>query len=153
MFIIELLIVFRCDSLDAHDYYFDATLADLDYTRRIENIANCSDDRLIEHTARLKLDRAPALWFPAGYGRQPLYTLNVTAFYRHRGNGKFLAALDREQKLVLARHSASLSRRLGFRRVALNATLVRADKPQFGRNFAFSVNEIPIFLKGKLTAV
>lgn len=67
------------------------------------------------------------LWWPAGYGQQPLY--NVTAIYTDAvGN------------------SNSLVRRVGFKTVAV----VRESGPpgQNGTSFSFVVNSVPIYVKG-----
>jgi beta-mannosidase len=66
----------------------------------------------------------PHLWFPAGYGSQPLYL--VTA------------------KLKVGGSSADeASSRVGLRTIVL-----RRDVDQWGRSFEFVVNGIPIFAKG-----
>lgn len=66
----------------------------------------------------------PSLWWPNGYGDQPLYT--VTAVLKSDG-----AELD------------SSSRKVGLRTIDLNQ---RKDK--FGRAFTFVVNGVQIFAKG-----
>ncbi|MEG3122723.1 beta-mannosidase [Sphingomonas sp. GB1N7] len=62
----------------------------------------------------------PKLWFPAGYGAQPLYTVTAS-----------IAGSD------------TATRRTGLRTVEL-----RRDKDAQGRGMAFVVNGIPIFAKG-----
>lgn len=42
-----------------------------------------------------------------------------------------------------------MSRRVGFRRIAHDTTPVIAADLSRGRNFAFSVNHVPVFLKGE----
>lgn len=66
----------------------------------------------------------PELWYPAGYGSQPLYnfTVNVT-------DG--------------SRVTASRSVRAGLR-----SAVLRRDPDQWGVSFQFVVNGIPIFAKG-----
>lgn len=66
----------------------------------------------------------PELWFPNGYGAQPLYTFKATL-----ANGGVL--LDEK------------SARTGLRKIVL-----RHDRDQWGRMFEFEVNGIPIFIKG-----
>lgn len=66
----------------------------------------------------------PQLWFPSGYGAQPLYRFNVVLV---EGSRK----LDES------------SIRTGLRSVQLQ------QKPdQWGRSFAFVINGIPVFIKG-----
>lgn len=86
-FHISLLFIFRCNKLRSSDYYFDVTLAHLEYTRRIAGFYDCDEDRLVEHETRLTLDRPPSLWSPNGYGDQRLYRLDVAANYKLRAGG------------------------------------------------------------------
>lgn len=66
----------------------------------------------------------PGLWFPSGYGSQPLY--------------EFKATLQKSSHLL-----DSKSVRTGLRSVVL------VRKPdQWGRSFEFVVNGIPVFIKG-----
>lgn len=66
----------------------------------------------------------PALWYPSGYGDQPLYKFQATL----TGNG----------------HSIDTRNvRTGLRKVVL-----RQDPDKWGRGFSFEVNGIPIFIKG-----
>ena len=66
----------------------------------------------------------PALWFPSGYGSQPLYTFKASI---REGSHE----LD------------STTARTGLRSVVL-----RQKPDQWGRSFEFVVNGIPIFIKG-----
>jgi beta-mannosidase len=66
------------------------------------------------------------LWWPAGYGEQPLYDLQVAL-----GAGPADAALD------------SWTRRIGFRTITVNTT-----PDELGTPFTFVVNGTPIFIKG-----
>ncbi|MFT4257064.1 MAG: glycoside hydrolase family 2 TIM barrel-domain containing protein [Pseudoxanthomonas sp.] len=71
----------------------------------------------------LQIDR-PQLWYPAGYGAQPLYRYELEIA---------------DQKGVVAQTAA----RTGLRSVEL-----RRDADDKGRGFAFMVNGIPVFAKG-----
>ncbi len=67
---------------------------------------------------------SPKLWFPAGYGAQPLYQFNAQL---HIGN--------RTEDLASAR-------------TGLRSVVLRRDPDQWGRSFEFIINGIPIFGKG-----
>ncbi|MEV0002080.1 glycoside hydrolase family 2 protein [Micromonospora sp. NPDC050980] len=67
----------------------------------------------------------PALWWPVGYGDQPLHDLHVTV---HAADGRELDAA---------------SRRIGFRSVRLDTT-----PDAHGTPFTLHVNDVPIFVKG-----
>jgi beta-mannosidase len=67
--------------------------------------------------------RKPRLWFPAGYGEQPLYHFKAT--------------------VVSGAESPTASRAVGLRSVVL-----RRDLDKWGRSFELVVNGIPIFAKG-----
>lgn len=71
----------------------------------------------------LRIER-PQRWYPAGYGKQPLYRFTARV---SDGAGTQVQA----------------SRRTGLRSVEL-----RRDEDRWGRGFAFVVNGIPIFAKG-----
>lgn len=66
----------------------------------------------------------PQLWWPNGYGAQPLYELNVTASV----NGE-----------IVDEHRA----RFGVRRLEL-----RREKDAGGESFVFCLNNVPVFCKG-----
>ena len=66
----------------------------------------------------------PALWYPAGYGAQPLYT--------------FEARLQVGPEIADTRQV----------RTGLRSVVLRRDVDQWGRSFEFVVNGIPIFAKG-----
>lgn len=79
-----------------------------------------------ERTAVLTLTvRDPALWWPRGYGEQPLHPLEVTL---HAADG---VPLD------------TWSRRIGFRSVRLDTT-----PDAHGTPFALHVNDTPVFVRG-----
>ncbi len=67
---------------------------------------------------------SPQLWFPAGYGAQPLYQFNA-------------------QVQIGTRAEDQASARAGLRSVVL-----RRDLDQWGRSFEFIINGIPVFGKG-----
>uniref|UniRef100_A0A183BHT4 beta-mannosidase n=1 Tax=Globodera pallida TaxID=36090 RepID=A0A183BHT4_GLOPA len=69
------------------------------------------------------------LWHPIGYGTQPMYTLEVKI-------------MENDFELAFAR------KRIAFRTVKLNQSLVNASDPAQGRLFQFELNGVPIFLKG-----
>ena len=70
--------------------------------------------------------RNPALWYPNGYGAQPLYTCKAT-----------LSALPAAPALDTR-----------DAQTGLRSVLLRRDPDQWGRSFEFVVNGIPIFAKG-----
>ncbi|TDB80676.1 glycoside hydrolase family 2 protein [Micromonospora sp. KC721] len=79
-----------------------------------------------ERTAVLTLDVPdPALWWPVGYGDQPLHDLDVT-----------LRGPD-------GRELETRSRRIGFRSLRLDTT-----PDAHGTPFTLRVNEVPVFVKG-----
>ncbi|MGC4805247.1 glycoside hydrolase family 2 protein [Micromonospora sp. DT233] len=79
-----------------------------------------------ERTAALTVEvRDPALWWPRGYGDQPLHPLAVTL---HAADGTELDAW---------------SRRIGFRTVTLDTV-----PDAHGSAFALHVNDVPIFVRG-----
>jgi beta-mannosidase len=66
----------------------------------------------------------PALWYPAGYGAQPLYQFDA--------------------RLTVGKQTADeVSTRTGLRSVVL-----RRELDQWGRSFEFVINGIPVFSKG-----
>ncbi|WBB72401.1 glycoside hydrolase family 2 protein [Micromonospora sp. WMMD1128] len=67
----------------------------------------------------------PALWWPVGYGDQPLHDLDVTL---HAADG---------------RHLDAASRRIGFRSIRLDTT-----PDDHGTPFTLVVNDVPVFVKG-----
>lgn len=72
---------------------------------------------------RIKIEN-PALWWPNGYGGQPLYTVEVLLF----GNGQLL---DSVQK-----------------RIGLRTMTVDTSEDEFGSQFAHVVNGVKIFAMG-----
>ncbi|MFG1847174.1 glycoside hydrolase family 2 protein [Micromonospora carbonacea] len=79
-----------------------------------------------ERTAALTVEvRDPALWWPRGYGDQPLHPLDVTL---HAADGRELDAW---------------SRRIGFRTVRLDTA-----PDAHGSAFTLVVNDVPVFVRG-----
>jgi len=66
----------------------------------------------------------PELWYPNGYGSQPLYTFRVNLQTAGRGQ---------DQQTV---------------RTGLRSIVLRRDVDAWGRSFEFDVNGIPVFAKG-----
>ena len=66
----------------------------------------------------------PELWWPNGYGSQPLYSVEVT--------------LKSDQQVLDSR-----SYKIGFRTIEL-----RRDPDEWGESFTFWVNGVPVFAKG-----
>lgn len=103
-----------------------------------EDVSACAElfspqgEKIYSHTAEAKSSTAfftelsaPQLWWPAGYGEQPLYTLKIRLFQKD-------TVLD------------ELIQRIGLRSITLNR-----DKRPDGSNYGFIVNGIPIFFKGE----
>jgi beta-mannosidase len=80
-------------------------------------------DTRLQHTFRLT---SPQLWWPNGYGEQPLYRLEITL---QRGTEE----LDRQET------------RLGLRRLQL---VQHALEDEAGSSFFFEVNNTPVFCGG-----
>ena len=75
----------------------------------------------------------PQLWWPNGYGAQPLYEVKV----------EVRRLRLRPQAQPQSRTLASASYQLGLRTIAL-----RQEPDAWGRSFVFVVNGVPIFAKG-----
>ena len=67
---------------------------------------------------------SPQLWFPAGYGAQPLYQFNAQVQIGNRAED------------------------LASARTGLRSIVLRRDLDQWGRSFEFIINGIPVFGKG-----
>ena len=70
----------------------------------------------------------PELWWPNGYGGQPLYHVEVSLLQK-----------DRSKEVLLDQHSYQV----GLRTIEL-----RQKQDQWGRSFVFVVNGVPILCKG-----
>jgi beta-mannosidase len=78
-----------------------------------------------ETTGTLTIDVAdPRLWWPNGYGEQPLYEVEVTLL-----------------------RDGSVHDRRAFQ-IGLRTLELRQEEDEFGASFAFVVNDVPIFAKG-----
>jgi beta-mannosidase len=83
------------------------------------------EHEIVDRTALLEIQvEDPQLWWPNGYGEQPLYEIEVTL-----QDG--IHVLDEK------------AFRLGLRTIEL-----RQEPDQWGKSFTFVVNSIPIFAKG-----
>ncbi len=82
----------------------------------------------------------PKLWWPNGYGDQPLYA---------RG-GACRRRLQRRPRVggVQRRRRVQGTRRIGNRKVGLRTIKIDQSKDKHGKAFAFVVNGVPIFAKG-----
>jgi beta-mannosidase len=78
----------------------------------------------------------PQLWWPNGYGEQPLYEVKVEV--------KAATKAELEPSVsALTSALASASYQLGLRTIEL-----RQEPDEWGRSFTFVVNGVPIFAKG-----
>lgn len=91
------------------------------------------------------------LWYPRGYGKQKLYDLIIS--YNGKVNNFLIVKLIFLQFSILdveLKQSIKLIKKIAFRKINLIQDLVDFENPDKGRNFYFEVNNIAIFLKGKL---
>jgi beta-mannosidase len=102
--------------------------------RIVATIAGQRADAVVEpgtDAATLEMEVAdPALWWPHGYGKQPLHDLQVEL-------------VDASHEVGSAPRLDTWSRRVGFRSVELDRT-----EDDLGSAFTFVVNGTPLFAKG-----
>ena len=101
------------DYVTAQDITYTVELTDPQ--GRVSRYEESPREILIEH---------PQLWWPHGYGEQPLYTLKVTAF----SQGKELDSWQR--------------------RIGLRTMTICREKDEHGESFAHQVNGVKIFAMG-----
>ena len=77
----------------------------------------------------------PKLWWPNGYGEQPLYEIEASLVVGAVSNG------DRSRVWKTLLHS--VTRRVGLRTIGIDQS-----KDKHGKAFTFVVNGVPIFAKG-----
>ena len=82
------------------------------------------------YEAKLRLEEPPHLWWPRGYGQQPLYEVEVTLF-------------DETHREV-----ETSSRRIGLRTVDLVTSPDDPAQPQAASRFALRVNGVEVWCKG-----
>ncbi len=89
----------------------------------------------------------PQLWWPNGYGAQPLYEVKVEVKAEDIASIPALARSEtgqsKQQGSDLASTLASASYTIGLRTIEL-----RQEPDEWGRSFTFVVNGVPIFAKG-----
>lgn len=108
----------KLDLLPVNPLMLEMVITDPDGMKTITEVQALPEtnvDALIEE---------PQLWYPHGYGKQPLYTVTIN--------------LKNKDDILDTRHF-----QLGLRTVEL-----RQDDDQWGKSFTFVVNGIPVFAKG-----
>lgn len=108
-----------------------ATLVRFDILLRDELVASEVAVTSDLHASAMFRTQNPELWYPRGYGKQPLYTLRAT----------LLSALQGQESCLDTK-----SKRFGIR----TATVIQQSlsSPSSGSSFFFLVNNIPIFCGG-----
>ncbi|MBN1352737.1 glycoside hydrolase family 2 protein [candidate division KSB1 bacterium] len=109
----------KLENLSGEPFRLNARLFDPDGNA----VAECEEETV--ETVLLKLPvKNPKLWYPNGYGHQPLYTLQIDL-------------MDSSDVLD------SYEKKIGLRKLGVE------QKPdEFGRTFTVVVNECPIFCRG-----
>lgn len=104
--------------------------ADNTYTRKVL-ICNKEKEIVWEDSAELNITDSvtctiehPELWWPNGYGKQPLYTIIV----------------------ILSREGMEISRK--EKRIGFRSLTIKRKKDCYGETFGFEINGIMIFAKG-----
>ncbi|WP_251943811.1 glycoside hydrolase family 2 protein [Staphylococcus sp. Marseille-Q5304] len=92
-----------------------------DPNKKLITSVTFNDEQMLEHTFLIE---HPHLWWPIGYGEQPLYTVNVTLY--------------KDDKLIDCTDYA-----IGLRTIELNR-----ENDRDGSKFEFLINNTPIFIKG-----
>ncbi len=77
----------------------------------------------------------PQLWWPNGYGKQPLYTVKVELFKADEGDEN---STSRERKAL----------DIWEKRIGLRTMEISREKDQYGEEFAHKVNGVKIFAMG-----
>ncbi|CAO4387518.1 unnamed protein product [Caenorhabditis nigoni] len=72
----------------------------------------------------IPFEKEPQRWWPNGMGEQKLYDIHVAMGYQKK------------------------QKKIGFKTVELVQDYIDPKKPEYGRNFFFKINDVPIFLKG-----
>ena len=83
------------------------------------------------------------LWWPRGYGTQPLYKLSLTV-----SSDGFHIQYDLFSIQILDKILDRAHKRVAFRTISLNQSEVDTTNSTKGLLFQFEVNGVPIFLKG-----
>jgi len=109
---------------------------EIESTETLKTQLSITDDRtkikkkdVIELTSGLNIINKeielsnPEIWWPSGYGEQPLYTFTA--------------------EIASGEEKTSMSRRIGLRTIQL-----LCEEDEWGSGFTFVVNDVPIFSKG-----
>ena len=102
----------------------------------------------LTHVLDVSSDVGVALWWPRGYGAQPLYTVTTTV------TDVAAVSTSRRRRRSLSFGSVNASRSIGFRTVNMRATPAERDgRPDYGPNSTlpvqtYRVNGVDIFAKG-----
>lgn len=91
------------------------------------------------------------LWWPNGYGKQKLYTIQASIDDLPSGWDLFTEFIyfDLCNSSGHSKYSPPID--IGFRHIRLVQDLIDRRRPEKGRTFYFEINGLPIFLKGLST--